>query len=114
MLIRPAGSQWLKEYYNLSDFVITHISYIGSNDSIELTSKGHIEQVYGIKYAPADDTPLSHLAFSLKYDDLNLDFLKTIFEKIPENDIIAFIQSSSSGKYMRKIGFLYEFLTGKQ
>ena len=86
-------------------------AHIGNNDSIELTSKGNIEQVYGAKYAPDEDTPLSHLEFSLKYDDLNLDFLKTVLGKIPVTEIIAFIEAAPSGKYARMIGFLYEFLT---
>src|ERR1700722_629667 len=98
MPVKSAGSQWLKEHYNLSGYSFTHCSYIGNNDSIELTAKGNIEQVYGIKYAPDRDTPLLHLEFSLKYDDLNLDFLKVVFDKIPANDIIAFIETSISGK----------------
>jgi hypothetical protein len=114
MPVKPAGNQWLKEHYLLSGYTLTHCSYIGSNASIELTSKGNIEQVYGIKYSPADNTPLLHLEFSLKYDDLNLDFLKIIFRKIPDKEIKDYIENSPSGKYARKIGFLYEFLTGRQ
>ena len=114
MPVRSVGCLWLKEHYHLSGFTLTHSSYIGSNDSIELTSKGNIEQVYGIKYAPGEDTPMLNLEFSLKYDDLDLYFLNAVFEKIPATEITAFIESSPSGKYTRKIGFLYEFLTGKQ
>ena len=114
MANRPVGCLWLKEHYHLDKYPLTHNSYIGSNDSIELTAKGNIGQVYGAKYAPVDDSPLSHLEFSLKYDDLSLDFLKAVFQKIPADDIEGFIESSPSGKYARKIGFLYEFLTGKQ
>lgn len=114
MVIKSAGSQWLKEYYALSGYALTHSSYIGNNPSVELTSKGNIEQVYGAKYAPDADTPLLHLEFSLKYDDLNLDFLKAVFQKIEVNDIVAFIKSSPSGKYARKTGFLYEFLIGRE
>jgi hypothetical protein len=111
MATKSAGSQWLKEQYGLSKHSLTHCSYIGNNDSIELTSKGNIEQVYGAKYAPPTDTPLSHLEFSLKYDDLDLDFLKAVLEKTPVAAIAAFIEVAPSGKYARKIGFLYEFLT---
>ena len=114
MVAKAAGSQWLKEYYNLQRYTLTHSSYIGNGASVELTSKGNIEQVYGIRYAPAADTPLLHLEFSLKYDDLNPDLLKAVFEQIPAHDITAFIEASVSGKYARKIGFLYEFLTGKE
>jgi Fic family protein len=114
MPARSAGSQWLKEHYHLTAFTLTHSSYIGSNDSIQLTSTGNIEQIYGMKYAPDIETPLLNLEFSLKYDDLNLDFLKSVFERIQVREIITFIESFPSGKYARKIGFLYEFLTGKQ
>ncbi len=113
MAIKAAGFQWLKEHYNLSKQVLTHSSYIGNNESIELTSKGNIEQVYGPKYAPTEDSPLFHLEFGLKYDDLSLDFLKSVFERIPSDEIKDFILQSPSGKYARKIGFLYEFLTDK-
>lgn len=113
MATKPAGSQWLKEHYKLSGYSLTHSSYIGNNASIELTSKGNVVQVYGLKYAPATDTPLSHLEFALKYDDLSLDFFRSVFEKLSAEEIGAFIQKSPAGKYVRKIGFLYEFLTGK-
>jgi len=113
MVAKPAGSQWLKEHYKLSGYSLTHISFIGNNASIELTSRGNVEQVYGLKYAPATDIPLSHLEFALKYDDLSLDFLRSVFEKLLAEEISAFIQKLPAGKYVRKIGFLYEFLTGK-
>ena len=82
MPLQPVGSQWLKEHYNLSHHNLTHSSYIGSNASVELTSKGNVEQVYGTKYRVSSEEPLSHIEFSLKYDDLSLDFLKVVFEKI--------------------------------
>src|SRR5688572_484653 len=113
MNLQTVGSQWLKLHFGLTHHVLTHISYIGSNESIALTSKGHIEQVYGPKYKP-DNTPLHHLEFSLKYDDFNLDFLKAVLEKIPKDQITTFIETKPAGKYRRKIGFLFEFLIGTQ
>jgi len=114
MPLQSIGSQWLKEHYNLSYHNLTHSSYIGSNASVELTSKGIVEQVYGPKYRVASEDPLSHIEFSLKYDDLHLDFLKAVFEKTLMTEIETFIASAPGSKYARKIGFLYEFLTGKQ
>ena len=112
--LKAVGSQWLKDHYKLSQYNLTHCSYIGQNDSLELTSKGNVEQVYGIKYAPHRDEPMEHLEFSLKYDDLNLDFLKAVLEKMTDDEVVAFIAASPKGKYARKIGFLYEFLTGRK
>lgn len=111
MPARPAGYQWLKGHYNLSRHSLTHSSYIGNKESIELTQKGNVDQVFGSKYAPSADTPLLHLEFALKYDDISLDFLRSVFERIPLQEIRTFVQAAPSSKYARKIGFLYEFLT---
>lgn len=110
----PVGNEWLKAHYGLINYSFTHSSYIGSNESIELTSKGNIEQIYGPKYAVEKDIPVLHIAFALKYDDLNLDFLASVFARINVAEINAFIETTPSGRYARKIGFLYEFLTGKE
>jgi hypothetical protein len=114
MASTPVGSQWLKEKFNISGHVLTHCSYIGNNESIEITNKGNIEQVYSRKYAPSEDTPMAHLEFSLKYDDLSLPFLKKVFDNIIAEDIERFIELSPTSKYARRIGFLFEFLTGRQ
>lgn len=114
MSLQPAGSQWLKERLLLPQYTLTHSSYIGNNAAIEVTSKGNIEQVYGVKYRVDVDEPLHHLEFSLKYDDLNLDFLKAVFEKITPAQVVDFVAATPAGKYARQIGFLYEFLIGQQ
>lgn len=109
-----AGNEWLKSHYGLSNYTFTHSSYIGSNESIELTSKGNIDQVYGPRYAVEVDRPILHIEFALKYDDLNLDFLSAVFECIDIAEINEFLATTPSGRYARKVGFLYEFLTGKE
>jgi hypothetical protein len=60
-----------------------------------------------------DNTPLDHVEFSLKYDDLSLDFLKAVFRHIPPDDVVKYIELSPAGMNHRRIGFLYEFLTGE-
>src|SRR5580692_11972286 len=99
----PAGNEWLKTQFKLSDYSFTHSSYIGNNPSIEVTTKGNIEQIYGPGYAVKEDTPLAHLEFALKYDDLNLDFLQTVFSKIDRKQISEYIDKTPSGRYARKI-----------
>lgn len=112
--MQSAGSLWLQEHFGLTRFVLSHRSYIGQNARLELTPAGEVNQVYGPKYAPAADTVMAHLEFSLKYDDLNLPFLKAVFDHVSAEEISAFVAGSPTGKYARKIGFLYEFLTGRQ
>lgn len=114
MANKLAGNEWLKEHFGLINYSFTHSSYIGNNPSVEVTSKGNIDQVYGPKYAVAEDMPVPHIEFALKYDDLNLDFLKAVFTRIDPVQINEYIAATPNGRYARKIGFLYEFLTNKQ
>src|SRR6218665_939823 len=107
-----AGYDWLKRHYNLADFTLTHASFIGTSHQIELTSKGNVEETFHPNYA-VGQTPLEHVEFGLKYDDLNLEFLKEVFSRIPEEEFVKRINESPSGMYSKKLGYLYEFLTGK-
>jgi Fic family protein len=110
---KPAGSLWLKNHFGLSSYRLTHNSYIGPREKLEVGPQGTIEQTYGPKYAPDHDTICEHLEFSLKYDDLSLDFLKSVFNRVEEKDIVSYIAERPAGKYSRKLGYLYEWLTGK-
>ena len=112
MANQPAGSLWLKEELGLDNYRLTHCSYIGPRDKIEVSANGSIEQVYGPKYAPEENI-FGHIEFLFKYDDLSLDFLNAVFQRTDEAELIAFMAKSPTGRYVRKIGFLYEWLTGK-
>lgn len=90
---------------------MTHASWLGNNSDKELTSAGNCEETYGPTYA-VPDAPLAHLEFFLKYDDLNLDFLEAIFQQSDPAALLRYIETSPAGIYTRKIGFLYEFITG--
>ncbi|WP_316750170.1 Fic family protein [Pedobacter gandavensis] len=114
MELRSAGNLWLQEKLGLKQFSISHRSYIGSNGKIELAQTGEINQIYGIKYAPSNDMVPDHLEFALKYDDLNLFFLKKVFQHTDPQELINYIEAAPSGRYARRIGFLYEFLTQKE
>ncbi|MGV9004468.1 Fic family protein [Flavobacterium sp.] len=111
MALQTVGSLWLVTHFGLSNYRITHRSYIGTRDKIELALDGSTEQTYGPKYAPKSDTVTSHIEFMLKYDDLNLDLLAAVFDKLEERELLQYISESPSGRYSRRIGYLYEWLT---
>lgn len=108
-----AGSVWLQQELKLTQYRITHRSYIGTRDKIEIAPNGIVEQTYGPKYATIKDNIFWHTEFSIKYDDLNLDFLSAVFESMDEDGLVIFLSKSPSGRYTRKMGFLYEWLIGK-
>jgi Fic family protein len=56
----------------------------------------------------------SHLEFALKYDGTNLLILSRLFAAVPQPELCAYIQSRPTGKYARRIWYLYEMLTGQR
>lgn len=111
MAIRKAGSLWLASHFKLSYVQLTHRSYIGTRDKIEIDSNGNIDQTYGPKYAPKRDDVFGHIEFMLKYDDLNLDLLSLIFFRLEEQELTNYIHERPTGRYSRRIGYLYEWIT---
>ncbi|MCF8108585.1 MAG: Fic family protein [Desulfohalobiaceae bacterium] len=110
---RLAGYAALIERYDLDVIPNWHKSLVTTSgihrtDSSESVS----EEVYPSKYWPGDKLG-DHLEFALKYDGTNLAILSILFQKIAEEDLLVHIQSKPTGKYARRLWFLYEFLTGK-
>ena len=73
---------------------------------------GQVESVYPQSYWPGDRTG-DHLEFALKYDGVNPGILSALFETAATEELADWISSKPTGKYARKIWFLYEFLTGR-
>jgi hypothetical protein len=109
----PAGYAALIERYDLDVIPNWHKSLVTASGIHRIdSSKGVIEEVYPSKYWP-DNTLGDHLEFALKYDGTNLAILGILFQKAGEEDLLEYIRSKPTGKYARRVWFLYEFLTGK-
>jgi hypothetical protein len=112
--IRPAGYAFLIEQYGLSALPNWHTSSVSPTGSLRSTVQdGREESVYPQSYWPGDGTG-GHLEFALKYDGVNLGVLSALFDVVPPKEITAWVNSKPTGKYARKIWFLYEFLTGRE
>ena len=55
-----------------------------------------------------------HLEFAFKYDGVNLGLLAALFDVAEADEVAAWISSKPTGKYARRVWFLYEFLTGRK
>jgi hypothetical protein len=53
-----------------------------------------------------------HLTFALKYEGVDLAVMKRLFEAAGPRDIEAVVRAEPTGKYARRVWFLYEWLTG--
>ena len=111
-IYRPAGYAALIERYDLAVIPNWHESIVTASGIHRLDSReGVIEEVYPSKYWPGD-TLGDHLEFALKYDGTNLAILSVLFQEAGEEDLLEYVRSKPTGKYARRLWFLYEFLTG--
>ncbi|HNP19989.1 MAG TPA: Fic family protein [Fulvivirga sp.] len=111
--MKKVGFTWLKEKLNIQGFRLTHESYIGTTDKTELSSTNTVVRTFKSKYNVSIDNPMSHLEFALKYDDLNLAFVREVFTSVDHQTILDYIIPNPNRKYPRIIGYLYEFTGGK-
>ena len=110
---RPAGYAALIERYDLDVIPNRHKSLVTASGIHRIdSSEGVIEEVYTSRYWPGD-TLGDHLEFALKYDGTNLAILGILFQKAGEEDLLEYVRSKPTGKYVRRLWFLYEFLAGK-
>ena len=111
--MKKIGFTWLLDKFSITGYLLTHESYIGTVDKIEVSSHNTIIRTFKPKYDVADNI-FTHLEFAIKYDDLNLALLKEIFLNIDYNDIDKYIHEKSNSKYRRIIGYLFEFTTNQK
>ena len=110
----PAGYTALIERYDLDVIPNWHKSLVTASGIHRIdSSEGIIEEVYPPKYWPGDALG-DHLEFALKYDGTNLAILANLFQKAVEEELVEYVRSKPTGKYARRLWFLYEFLTGKR
>ncbi len=110
---RLAGYAFLIEKYGLSVMPNWHTSSVSPAGTLRSTIReGQVESVYPQSYWPGDSTG-EHLEFALKYDGVNLGILSALFKVVVEDEITVWITSKPTGKYVRRIWFLYEALTGR-
>jgi len=69
-----------------------------------------IEEYYTKTYAPGN-TVFDQLVFALKYEGVDLLILKLAFQKVDAESLADFIKSTPTGRYHRKLWYLYENLT---
>lgn len=92
-------------------------SKLGSRRATDRDGDQHLVQTFPSVYAPStegDSALFEHLEFALRYEGVDLAALGAIFAHIDPSGIANWVQARPTGKYARKLGFLYEWLTGRE
>jgi len=108
------GYSALLQRYNLNLHENWHKSKI-ANSGIHRReeNEGVVEEMFTKRYKPLDSFG-EQLEFALKYDGLNLLIISELFKKVSEIELTDYIKSKPNSKYVRRIWFLYEFITKRR
>jgi hypothetical protein len=104
----PAGYAALAAAYDLRMKLPRTLSAIGARHRVREQDGWRILTP---RHAPAQ-TLEAHLTFALKYEGVDLAVLKTLFSVIDPGQIAAMVRAKPTGRYVRRIWFFYEWLTG--
>ena len=111
--LRPAGYAAIVAGRGLTVTPNWHESWVASSNTRRIeTNGGLVRETYPAKYWPGDNLG-DHLEFALKYDGVNLAILACVFNTADPRELTVYIASKPTGKYARRIWYLYEYITGK-
>ncbi|MGM0633230.1 MAG: Fic family protein [Pseudomonadota bacterium] len=110
-----AGYSWLMEAYHLPVIDLWQHCHVDS------AVRGRQEhdlgtrriQLFESRYQPDNSLP-GHLQFALRYEGLNLQVLRMLFDRIDSRALCDWISGSPASAYARRVCFLYEWLTGSE
>lgn len=71
------------------------------------------EETYSVAARP-EPTIAAHLAFGLKHELINLEFLSRLYAILDPCVLEDWIRNEPTGVYARRAGFLFEWLTGRR
>jgi hypothetical protein len=106
----PAGYSALIGAYNLSVPLPRTLSATGNHHRVYEDEKWRILTP---RHAPGTSLE-AHLTFALKYEGLDLSVLKRLFAVAGAEKIADLVRATPTGRYARRIWFLYEWLTGEK
>ena len=104
----PAGYAALIDAFGLPVPLPRNLTAIGERHRI-LQQDGW--RIMTPRHAP-HPTLEGHLTFALKYEGLDLAVLKRLFLELGPARIEGLVRAAPTGSYVRRIWFLYEWLTG--
>lgn len=111
---RLAGYAALVQRYGLATLSHWRVSAVASTSVHQTQIQDETTfELYPSRYWPGDSLG-DHLAFALKYDGVNMDVLYHVFQVAERSEIEAYVGSKPTGKYARRIWYLYELLTGER
>lgn len=113
--MRTVGYAYLIQQHNLPALPLPVERLIADSASGRTKQQrgGRAVEMFPRSYEP-EPTVIGHLRFALRYEGLNLEVLGLLFERIGGEDIEAALRDQPTATLSRRLGYLYEWLTGRE
>ena len=115
MAVTPVGYQRLIERYQLPAMPLAQVAQIDTRvKGRESRTDGAVDQLlFESRYAP-EPTLQEDLQFALRYEGINLEVLELLFARIEIKTLAGWLAGQPESVYARRVGFFYEWITGKE
>jgi len=112
---RATGYGALIERYQLDVIPHWHSSFVAEERQVHRIEKDTytIREYYPKRYWSGEGIG-EQLEFALKYDGINLAILFSIFQVMDRDEFLSYLLTRPTGKYARRLWYLYEFLTDEK
>lgn len=106
------GGAWLVAHYSIELVMpLSVVSRIGGRRATQV-DEGIATETY-VEVMRPPGSLRGHLTFHLKHEIPHLELLSRLFERIEARELIDWMADEPTGQYVRRVGFFYEFLTGR-
>ena len=107
------GYRWLAEHYGVQPVQPFRIDSAIAKSRLTVREDGHCREFHPPVARPAA-TLAGHLTFALKHEGVHLEFLARLFDAASAADLETWVAAEPTGRYARRAGFFYEYLTGRR
>ena len=106
----PVGYAHLIDRFDLRVPLPPRLAVIANRHHPQSTAEW---QLLTPRHAP-DESLAGHLEFAIKWEGVRLEILDAVFAVAPADEMASIVRAKPTGKYSRRLWFLYEWLTGRQ
>jgi hypothetical protein len=116
---QPVGNLALARFANVPASFLRRITWAAGTREREIVQESRgfarVERTLPLVYLPDPSQGiLGHVAFALKHESAHLGILANVFARLTAADVATYAEASPTGAYARRIGYLYELLTGTE
>ena len=76
--------------------------------------EGSADRVLFLRGVAIEDMLVGHLEFALCHEGVNLEAIDALFEHLPPQDLLAWLNEAPNGAHIRRVCHLWEWLTGRK